>query len=132
MNQKQANRAQRRKEAREDKTPKSLRGTTEQILTRMAKGGITIQDLEANYNVGLQEGRKQGIEMVFTIVYAAAILTCHEQLHFGHDRSKRFVTRMDELVTSELLSMDDAAKKVWDAVQISMNFKNGFTFDPFD
>lgn len=126
MNQKQANRAQRRKDDRENRKPKSLRGTSQQIQARMAKNGITAEDLEANYWLGVEDGKKAGIVMVYKIVYAAIMLTLREQLKFGHARALRFIQRVDDFVTSDILSSQDAIDRVWDEVGVKMNFNDAF------
>ena len=127
MNKKQAmNRAQRRKEERENRNPKVLRGTKQELLTRMAKNGITMKELEHNYVVGFETGEMAGIRNTYTKVYAAFILAANELYGFGFTRSKRLVKRADELVASHILSDDDAVNKVWDRVGLKLDMKLPF------
>ena len=76
MNAKQANRAARR--AAEQRKPKALRGTEEELKARFAKNGITQADLEAAEQRGIQKGIEIGIRGTYKGFYAAILLTAHE------------------------------------------------------
>lgn len=107
------NRAQRRAKAKA--TPAYRRNLTrEDTLKALIKNGITTDDLQKNYELGLAEGRSLGINYTIKTTYAASVIALHEVAGWGHKRCTRFLRRMDEIITTTLDSeevIDEALKK---------------------
>ena len=107
------NRAQRRAKAKA--TPAYRRNMTkEDTLKALMKNGITADDLQRNYELGYTEGRSIGVNYTIKTAYAAACIALHELDGWGHKRCKRFLRRLDEIITTTLDSeeaLDEALEK---------------------
>lgn len=107
------NRAQRRAKAKA--TPAYRRNmTSEDMYKAFIKNGITPEDLQKNYEIGLSEGRSMGINYTIKAAYAASCIALHDLNGWGHKRCTRFLRRMDEIITTALDSeevMDEALAK---------------------
>lgn len=123
MNAKQANRAARRKEARE--TPRYLRGTKEEKMRRLLQNGITPQMLEEEFRRGYDAGSTDGINHTFKTIYAAVMLAAGDTYHFGKKRTVRLLRRVDELATTALSSAD-AIDEVWERFGVALEFNEVF------
>lgn len=120
-----SNRAMRRQIARANKQ-------TMQQMSRDAKkaalirNGITIKDLEDNYNDGWEKGFAQGTTTTGSVVYAAIGIALHDLFGFGHKRILRALQAVDKHVCEDISSIDTAnelLEKTW----IRLNFG-----EPFD
>lgn len=107
------NRAQRRAKAKA--TPAYRRNmTSEDMYKAFIKNGITPEDLQKNYEIGLSEGRSMGINYTIKAAYAASCIALHDLNGWGHKRCTRFLRRMDEIITTTLDSeevIDEALQK---------------------
>lgn len=119
------NRAERRKQHKELPRYRRL-NTDDQIKERLVRNGITTKDLEDNYRRGCQQGYADGLHDTIHTVYAAVCLALHDEFGFGHTRCLRALQRVDEHVLNTLVSAE-AIEKVWQDMQIAINFK-----EPFD
>lgn len=100
--------------------------TPEQRLASIQKNGITLKDLEKNYDLGWHDGVQAGIQRTFKACYAAFILAMRRQHRFGRFRCKRILNLADEQVTTALTT-DELIQQVWDEIGLELDFK-----DPFD
>lgn len=118
------NRAERR--SAEKKKPSYLRGSETDLVKRLFKNGITVQDMAENYDRGKKDGYTQGVENAVTSIYAAIILAANELYGFGNKRCTDLIRAVDHKLTYSITSkevMDEVYKKVG----ITLDFK-----DPFD
>ena len=114
------NRAQRRAKAKA--TPAYRRNMTkEDTLKALVKNGITVEDLQRNYELGLKDGRHEGIEYTIKTAYAASALALNEVAGWGHKRCTRFMRRMDEIITNTLTS-EDAIDEVFEKLGLRIIF----------
>lgn len=121
------NRAQRRAKAKS--TPAYRRGmTAEDMRKAFVKNGITPEDLQQNYEIGLSEGRTEGIEFAIKTVYAASALALNEIAGWGHKRCARFMRRMDEIVTTTITS-DDVIEDVFEKCGLRIDFREALSED---
>jgi hypothetical protein len=118
------NRQQRRKAKKQ--LPKHARLTKEQQIARLHKNGITVQDLEKNYNIGYEEGIRMGIQRTFRSCYAAFILAMRKQHRFGRRRCKRILKLADWEVVNALTT-DELIDEVFNQIGLHIDFD-----DPFD
>jgi hypothetical protein len=125
MNQKQANRAMRRKAERENRKPKFLRGTKQEKMQKLLQNGITPEMLEQEFRDGYTQGTKDGIEHTIKLVYAAIMMAGEKEYGFGRVRAMRLLQRVDEYVTTEL-STFDAIEAVWKRFGLRLEFDNAF------
>jgi len=120
-----SNRAMRRQIARANKQ-------TLQEMSRDAKkaalirNGITIKDLEDNYNDGWEKGFAQGTTTTGSVVYAAIGIALHDLFGFGHKRILRTLQLVDKHVCEDISSID-TANELLEKTGIRLNFG-----EPFD
>lgn len=67
--------------------------TGKEIVDRICRNGITLNDLQAYYKRGFREGMEHGYENA----YAPILLAMHELYGFGHDRLMRIAVRAAEI-----------------------------------
>lgn len=121
------NRAQRRAKAKA--TPAYRRNmTAEDMRKAFIKNGITPEDLQHNYELGLSDGRNEGIEFTIKTVYAASALALNEIAGYGHKRVTRFMRRMDEIVTTAITS-DEVIDEVFEKFGLCINFREALSED---
>lgn len=115
------NRAQRRAKAKA--TPAYRRNMTkEDTLKALIKNGITPEDLQRNYELGLEDGRHEGVEYTIKTAYAASALALHEIAGWGHKRCARFMRRMDEIITNTLIS-EETIDEVYEKMGLRIEFR---------
>lgn len=85
----------------------------------LERNGITIKDLEENFNRGFKEGVNQSTDMVTRAAYAAAILALRQTYRFGTKRLLRFLTAMDDNIVS-CVDRDDIVEKCWNDAGIKL------------
>lgn len=119
----QQRRAQKKKQGGQ---PVYKRMTREQRMDALVKNGITIQDLEKNYNIGYDEGFKVASLNVVKTVYAAICLALHELHGFGRKRCYDVLTLVDQKFMESLNSIE-TIDEVWKTIGLSIDFG-----EPFD
>lgn len=120
-----SNRAMRRQMARNN------RQTLEQMSrdakkAALIRNGITVKDLEDNYNKGWEEGFSQGTMTTGSVVYAAIGIALHDLFGFGHKRILRTMQAVDKHVCEDISSID-TANELLEKTGIRLNFG-----EPFD
>lgn len=123
------NRAQRRrqeKQNRSKKIPSHKRMTKEQKMEALVKNGITIADLEREWNDGYEQGFKEASPGVIKTIYAAIALAAKEELKFGIKRTKKLLEAIDNHVCDTLTSAE-IIEEVWEKIGLKLDFD-----DPMD
>lgn len=103
------------------KQPQYLRMTKEQRMDALVKNGITIKDLEENYNKGYEAGFAVASGPVIKTCYAAVCLALNELHGFGMKRCKDVLNLVDEKILFSLTSME-AIEKVWQKIGLQIDF----------
>ena len=67
---------------------------------RLEKNGITVEDLEENFNKGYKAGVGDTVEIMSKSAYAAAVLALKREFGFGTKRMLKFITAMDNLMVT--------------------------------
>ena len=103
------------------KQPQYLRMTKEQRMDALVKNGITIKDLEENYNKGYEAGFSVASGPVIKTCYAAVCLALNELHGFGMKRCKDVLNLVDEKILFSLASME-AIEEVWQKIGLQIDF----------
>ena len=103
------------------KQPQYLRMTKEQRMDALVKNGITIKDLEENYNKGYEAGFSVASGPVIKTCYAAVCLALNELHGFGMKRCKDVLNLVDEKILFSLTSME-AIEEVWQKIGLQIDF----------
>jgi len=103
------------------KQPQYLRMTKEQRMDALVKNGITIKDLEENYNKGYEAGFAVASGPVIKTCYAAVCLALNELHGFGMKRCKDVLNLVDEKILFSLTSME-AIEEVWQKIGLQIDF----------
>lgn len=103
------------------KHPQYLRMTKEQRMDALVKNGITIKDLEENYNKGYEAGFAIASGPVIKTCYAAVCLALNELHGFGMKRCKDVLNLVDEKILFSLTSME-AIEEVWRKIGLQIDF----------
>lgn len=106
--------------------PAYKRMTREQRMDALVKNGITIQDLEKNYNIGYDEGFKIGSEHAIRTIYASICLALHELHGFGRKRCYDVLALTEQKLLETLTSVE-AIDEVWQKIGLNIDFN-----EPFD
>lgn len=115
------NRQQRRKAQKQ--LPKHAKLTPEQRTAALYKNGITVKDLEKNYDIGWHEGWHAAVQHTFKTCYAAFILAMRRQHRFGRFRCKRILKQADENVLNALTT-EELIDQVWEEIGLQLDFKD--------
>ncbi len=98
------NRAERRKQQKA--VPGWMRNlSSNEALTRMAKNGITAQDMLREYRRGYTDGSDEAQRACVRLLYAAACVAARRAFRFGKKRIRRLMRAMDEALE---MCIDDA------------------------
>lgn len=112
------NRAQRRKEERQQRRPiaelpewkKAELARKTAIANRLAKNGITAKDLEDEYQRGRREATKKYVDELLPyqqkFFYSAAAIASKELFGFGETRIRRLLDRVQEIMCEEITTGD--------------------------
>lgn len=100
--------------------------TKEQKQEQLFKNGITVKDLEDNYNKGFDAGFAQAAEPVIRTTYAAVCLALNDLHGFGAERCCKVLQRLDWHMLNTL-SSTDAIDEVYERMKLNINFQ-----EPFD
>ncbi len=103
------------------KQPQYLRMTKEQRMDALVKNGITIKDLEENYNKGYEAGFAVASGPVIKTCYAAVCLALNELHGFGMKRCKDVLNLVDEKILFSLTSME-TIEEVWQKIGLQIDF----------
>ena len=103
------------------KQPQYLRMTKEQRMDALVKNGITIKDLEENYNKGYEAGFAVASGPVIKTCYAAVCLALNELHGFGMKRCKDVLNLVDEKILLSLTSME-TIEEVWQKIGLQIDF----------
>ena len=103
------------------KQPQYLRMTKEQRMDALVKNGITITDLEENYNKGYEAGFAVASGPVIKTCYAAVCLALNELHGFGMKRCKDVLNLVDEKILFSLTSME-TIEEVWQKIGLQIDF----------
>lgn len=103
------------------KQPQYLRMTKEQRMDALVKNGITIKDLEENYNKGYEAGFAVASGPVIKTCYAAVCLALNELHGFGMKRCKDVLNLVDEKILFSLTSME-TIEEVWQKISLQIDF----------
>lgn len=103
------------------KQPQYLRMTKEQCMDALVKNGITIKDLEENYNKGYEAGFAVASGPVIKTCYAAVCLALNELHGFGMKRCKDVLNLVDEKILFSLTSME-TIEEVWQKIGLQIDF----------
>ena len=103
------------------KQPQYLRMTKEQRMDALVKNGITIKDLEENYNKGYEAGFAVASGPVIKTCYAAVCLALNELHGFGMKRCKDVLNLVDEKILFSITSME-AIEDVWQKIGLQIDF----------
>ena len=103
------------------KQPQYLRMTKEQRMDALVKNGITIKDLEENYNKGYEAGFAVASGPVIKTCYAAVCLALNKLHGFGMKRCKDVLNLVDEKILFSLTSME-TIEEVWQKIGLQIDF----------
>lgn len=103
------------------KQPQYLRTTKQQRMDALVKNGITIKDLEENYNKGYEAGFAVASGPVIKTCYAAVCLALNELHGFGMKRCKDVLNLVDEKILFSLTSME-TIEEVWQKIGLQIDF----------
>ena len=123
------NRQQRRaqeKKNRSKKVPSYKKMTKEQRKEALVKNGITIADLEKEYEVGFEAGFNAASPSVIKTIYAAVALAANDLHGFGKKRTKELLKAIDDYVVDTLTS-EEIINDVWKRIGLRLDFD-----DPID
>ena len=103
------------------KQPQYLRMTKQQRMDALVKNGITIKDLEENYNKGYEAGFAVASGPVIKTCYAAVCLALNELHGFGMKRCKDVLNLVDEKILFSLTSLE-TIEEVWQKIGLQIDF----------
>lgn len=103
------------------KQPQYLQMTKQQRMDALVKNGITIKDLEENYNKGYEAGFAVASGPVIKTCYAAVCLALNELHGFGMKRCKDVLNLVDEKILFSLTSME-TIEEVWQKIGLQIDF----------
>ncbi len=90
-------------------------------MDALVKNGITIKDLEENYNKGYEAGFAVASGPVIKTCYAAVCLALNELHGFGMKRCKDVLNLVDEKILFSLTSME-TIEEVWQKIGLQIDF----------
>ena len=118
------NRKQRR--AARKAEPRYVRGLTrEQRAAKLARNGITVEDLDKACAENLKRGIAEGEKMTYRTIYAAVCLALNELHGFGSKRCADVLKRADQIAL-ESLGSGDLMDGVWERMKLRLDFDQPF------
>lgn len=112
-----ANRHKRRQQWKQ--TPKWEKMNQDQLMRCLSKNGITLQDLERNYNMGVHAG----IDSAYQVCFAAVCLALNDLHGFGRIRCKRVMEKTQRYIIDSLTTAD-AVRDVYKRMGMKLDFGN--------
>lgn len=110
-----ANRAQRRHERKQ--APKWEKMNKDQLMNHITKNGITLKDLERNYQLGVHAG----IESSYQVCFAAICLALNDMHGFGKLRCQKVLEKVQRYIIDSLTTAD-AVHEVYERLGLKLNF----------
>lgn len=92
-----------------------------QIVQRIQRNGITIDDLKENYDIGYKAGFENATGPVIKTCYAAICLALHELHGFGMKRCRDVLNLVDQKILYSLTSAE-AIEEVWEKIGLQIDF----------
>lgn len=133
-----SNRAQRRADARQEqkenaelrmsgyfKAKTRIEAVKQKKMDELQRNGITLADLQANYDKGFHDGFKKAAEPIVRGCYAGVCLALNDLYGFGHKRCLDVLNAMDQHITMTLSSVE-AIDEVWNRMGLKLDFKDPF------
>ena len=133
-----SNRAARRAEARQEqrenadlrmsgyfKNKVRLEEIRQKKVQELQRNGITVKDLEENYDKGFREGFKKAAEPIVRGCYAGVCLALNDLYGFGHKRCADVLNALDNHITMSLTS-SELIDEVWERMGLKIEFKEAF------
>lgn len=114
-------RAQKKAQKGQPKRPQYTRMTKEQRMDALVKNGITIKDLEDNFNKGYEAGFAVASGPVIKTCYAAVCLALNEIHGFGMKRCRDVLNLVDAKILYSLTSME-IVEEVLEKIGLQLDF----------
>lgn len=134
-----SNRAQRRADARQEqkenaelrmsgyfKAKTKIEAMKRKKMDELQRNGITLADLQANYDKGYHDGFKKAAEPIVRGCYAGVCLALNDLYGFGHKRCADVLNALDQHITMTLSSVE-AIDEVWERMGLKLDFNDPFT-----
>ena len=112
-----ANRHKRRQQWKQ--TPKWEKMNQDQLMRCLSKNGITLKDLERNYNMGLHAW----IDNAYQMCFAAICLALNDLHGFGRVRCQKILHRTQRYII-DTLTTADAVHEVFERMGMKLDFGN--------
>ena len=112
-----ANRAQRRQQRKQ--APKWEKMSQDQLMRHVTKNGITLKDLERNYQMGVHAG----IDNTYQVCFAALCLALNDLHGFGRVRCKKVLDTVQRYIIDSLTT-SDAVHDVYKRMGMKLDFGN--------
>lgn len=103
----------------ESKKAEILRNS--EIVQRIQRNGITMDDLKENYDIGYKAGFESATGPVIKTCYAAICLALHELYGFGMKRCRDVLNLVDQKILYSLTSAE-AIEEVWEKIGLQIDF----------
>lgn len=87
----------------------------------MVQNGISVHDLEINYDKGYRAGYHKAEEQIVKGCYAAVCMALNELHGFGHKRCRDVLCKVDQLMLYQLTT-DEAVAEVWEKIGLKIHF----------
>lgn len=133
-----SNRAERRWNARQEqkenaelrmsgyfKAKTKIEAAKQKKMDELQRNGITLADLQANYDKGFHDGFKKAAEPIVRGCYAGVCLALNDLYGFGHKRCADVLNALDQHITMTLSSVE-AIDEVWNRMGLKLDFKDPF------
>ena len=101
---------------------------TSEAVARIQRNGITLQDLERNFDKGVKQGYEKGAEHSLKACYAAVCLTLKKLYGFGGKRCMNVLQAMDEHILYALTD-EELIDKVFEDMKLEIRFSETFPED---
>lgn len=94
-----------------------------EAVSHLQRNGITIEDLQKNYDLGWEKGFNDASQPVIRTCYAAVCTALHDLYGFGSKRCKDVLNAIDQKIMYTLTTKE-AIDEVWEKVGLHIDFKN--------
>ena len=96
-----------------------------EMVQRIQRNGITLEDLKAAEDRAMQDGYLAGKIETLKLCYAGMCLALHEKYGFGLKRCKDALNAVDEKIVYALTS-EELVDEVFASVGLEIDFKDAF------
>ena len=107
------------------KKPEYKSMTKEERMDALCKNGITVKDLEQEFEKGYNAGFAEACPATFETIYAAVCLVLNEKHKFGRKRCMDVLNAIDQCVIESLTSKE-AIDAVYERMGLIINFESPF------